>query len=222
MRNQGGAAFESAPPLLCAALFMERGIGKAMPGYIVYWPQDRVKALEKAGDTGPIRVVFGSIHARMPSIASVKEGDIVYPVALMEKKLWALARLPVETRERAIDYCLRELGRPCGALEEEGKTYPDFDYNDGWTPSLPHLKHQVPFNCCSQWAGWGTKGSIILPRPLPADCLPSLRFGYPKSKEKGLKFDQNGNVLSSCLAVTRRLSPESQAVFESLFEGEIE
>ena len=84
MRNQGGAAFESAPPLLCAALFMERGIGKAMPGYIVYWPQDRVKALEKAGDTGPIRVVFGSIHARMPSIASVKEGDIVYHVALME------------------------------------------------------------------------------------------------------------------------------------------
>lgn len=57
---------------------LEKGREK-MPGYIVYWPQDHVKDLEKAGDAGPIRVVFGSIHARMPSIASVKEGDIVYP-----------------------------------------------------------------------------------------------------------------------------------------------
>lgn len=191
-----------------------------MPGYIVYWPQDHVKKLEKAGDQGPIRVVFGSIHARMPAISSIQVGDIVYPVALIDKKLWALARLPVETRERAIDYCLRELGRPCGALKEEGKQYPEFEYSDSWTPSLPHLEHQVPFNCCSKWAVWGTKGSLIRPRPLPQERLLDLRFGHPKSKEKGLKFDKNGNVLSSCLCATRRMSPETWEIFERLFEPE--
>ena len=79
-----------------------------MPGYMVYWPQDRVKELEKAGDTGPIKVVLGSVHSRMPSIASVKVGDVVFPVTLVKKQLCVLARLPVEHREPAFDYCIRE------------------------------------------------------------------------------------------------------------------
>ena len=46
-----------------------------MAHFMVYWPQDRVDELKKAGDTGPIKVVFGSIHSRMPTIASIKVGD---------------------------------------------------------------------------------------------------------------------------------------------------
>ena len=38
-----------------------------MIGYIVYWPQDRVKEIQKAGDAGPVKVVLGSIHSRMPA-----------------------------------------------------------------------------------------------------------------------------------------------------------
>lgn len=45
-----------------------------MAHYMVYWPQDQVEALKKAGDKGPIKVVLGSIHFRMPTIASVKVG----------------------------------------------------------------------------------------------------------------------------------------------------
>ncbi len=91
-----------------------------MPGYMVYWPQDRVKELEKAGDIGPIKVVLGSVHSRMPSIASVKVGDVVFPVTLVKKQLCVLARLPVEHREPAFDYCIRELGEEHGALIPEG------------------------------------------------------------------------------------------------------
>ena len=58
-----------------------------MAGYIVYWPQDRVKELQKAGDTGPVKVVLGSVHARMPSIASVKVGDVIFPVTVIKKQL---------------------------------------------------------------------------------------------------------------------------------------
>ena len=60
-----------------------------MAHYMVYWPQDQVEALKKAGDKGPIKVVLGSIHSRMPTIASVKVGDVVFPVTLMKKKLYA-------------------------------------------------------------------------------------------------------------------------------------
>lgn len=87
-----------------------------MEHYIVYWPQDIVNNLKKAGDKGPIKVVYGSIHSRMPSIASVKEGDIVYPVTLIKKQFYVMARLPVEHKEAAFDYLMRELGEEHGAL----------------------------------------------------------------------------------------------------------
>lgn len=58
-----------------------------MAYYMVYWPQDRVVELEKAEDKGPIKVVFGSIHFRMPTIASIKVSDVVFPVTLMKKTL---------------------------------------------------------------------------------------------------------------------------------------
>lgn len=184
-----------------------------MPGYMVYWPQDRVKEIQKSGDTGPIKVVLGSIHSRMPTIVSIKEGDVVYPVTLMDKKLYIMARLPVEHRERAYDYLVRELGNPCSSLVPDGVEW-ELYYN---TPIKPHLEHQRPFNCCSEWAVWGEQGSNIEPRQLPDEVLSELRFGYPKSKEKGLRFDKKGNVVSSCLCSTRRLSPETLKIFEALF-----
>lgn len=211
-----------------------------MAHFMVYWPQDRADELKKAGDRGPIKVVFGSIHSRMPTIASIKVGDVVFPVTMMQKKLYALARLPVTHRERAFDYCLRELGNPHGSLTPEGivveqssgflwswdcKSYHSrAEVPEGLqiitlemqTPK-PHLKHQEPFNCCSQWAVWGEAGTSIEPRPLPDECIPQLRFGYPKSKEKALRLDKNGNILSSSLTATRRMSEETAEIFESLF-----
>lgn len=219
-----------------------------MAGYIVYWPQDRVRELEKAGDSGPIKVVLGSIHSRMPSIASIKEGDLVFPVSLIQKQLYVMARLPVEHREAAFDYLMREVGIPCGALlvegvavEHQGRKHFYSCWKDGKgiyydhledipadirviplseQVQKPHRKHQEPFNCCSQWAAWGDHGSVIRPRPVPSDLLPGLRFGHPKSREKALRFDKNGNLLSMSLAATRRMSPETLAVFESLYSEE--
>ena len=217
-----------------------------MPGYMVYWPQDRVKELEKAGDTGPIKVVLGSVHSRMPSIASVKVGDVVFPVTLVKKQLCVLARLPVEHREPAFDYCIRELGGEHGALIPEGVALEwvggggrhywgcrtkRYDRPEVLPEGIrlvplseqvakPHLKHQEPFNCCSQWAVWGERGSSIRPRPIPPELAPDLRFGHPKSKEKALRFDKNGGILAMSLQSTRRMSPETLAGFEGLFAGE--
>ncbi|MCI8910633.1 MAG: hypothetical protein HFG09_08145 [Oscillibacter sp.] len=83
---------------------------KRMAHYMVYWPQDWVQELKKAGDTGPIKVVFGSIHSRMPSIVSIKAGDVVFPVTLIKKKLYVMARLPATHRECAFDYMYAGIG----------------------------------------------------------------------------------------------------------------
>lgn len=112
-------------------------------------------------------MVFGSIHSRMPTIVSIKEGDIVFPVTLMDKKLYVMARLPLEHKERAYDYLVRELGNSCGALVPDGidwKCYYD-------TPLKSHLEHQKLFNCCSEWAVWGEHGSSIKPRLLSPESL---------------------------------------------------
>ena len=215
-----------------------------MAGYMVCWPQDRWRQIQKAGDTGPIRVIYGSIHARMPTIASIRVGDVVFVVTYMQKHLYAVARLPVTHREPAFDYTMRELGTRHSALIPEGIVEETLDhcgerYYWSWDckhynsleavpegariislseqVEKPHLEHQNPFNCCSQWAVWGEEGSSIEPRQLPDEVLPGLRFGYPKSKEKPLKFTANGSVLSSSLTATRRMSEETLEIFESLF-----
>lgn len=214
-----------------------------MAHYMVYWPQDRVEELKKAGDMGPIKVVLGSIHSRMPTIASIKVGDVVFPVTLIKKKLYVMARLPVTHRERAFDYCMRELGSQHGALIPEGivlecglngtSYYWSWDckrYNclkdvpEGVQiiplseqAEKPHQLHQEPFNCCSQWAVWGEEGTSIIPRPLPDTLISDLRFGYPKSKEKALRMDKNGNVLSMSLTATRRMSEKTAKIFDGLF-----
>ena len=69
-----------------------------MAGYMVYWPGEQIRKLKKAKDTGPIRVVLGSVHAKMPSIAGVKPGDVIYPVTLEKGTLYAMARLPFAHR----------------------------------------------------------------------------------------------------------------------------
>ena len=215
-----------------------------MAGYMVCWPQDRWKEIKKAEDTGPIKVVYGSIHSRMPTIASIQVGDVVFPVTQMNKHLYVMARLPVARRERAFNYCMRELGTRHSALIPEGivlehlvngcTTYWSWDcksYNcreavpEGATiiplsqqVEKPHLEHQNPFNCCSQWAVWGEEGSSIAPRQLPNEVLPRLRFGPSPSKEQPLKFTPKGSVLSSSLASTRRMSQETWEIFEELFQ----
>lgn len=94
-----------------------------MVGYIVYWSKEYVKELEKAGDKGPFKVVYGSQHSIMPSISPIKIGDVIYPVTIKNGTLAVMARLCVEKIECAFDYIMRELGTYHSALIPEGVLY---------------------------------------------------------------------------------------------------
>ena len=94
-----------------------------MHGFMVYWSKEYVSKVKKAGDTGPLKVLYGSHHTIMPHIKSVKVGDIIYPVTLQNGTLAVMARLPVEKIECAFEYTIRELGRAYSALIPKGVAY---------------------------------------------------------------------------------------------------
>lgn len=187
-----------------------------MAGYITYWPQEQVKKLlrKRNGDIGPITVVFGSVHTKMPSIKSVKVGDTIYPVTIDHGDLCIMARLPVEQIEPAYQYLLREVGSLCGALVPK-----DAGYYDIKMPMKVHKCHQEPFNCCSETAASSVHGSTIEMRRIPKEKLSSLLFGPTKSKEKPLLLDADGNPkVISISSRIRRMSNETQQLFDSYFD----
>lgn len=220
-----------------------------MSGYITFWSKEYVKELEKAGDSGPLCVVYGSQHTRMPYISSLRVGDVIYPVALRNKRLCVMARLPIKKIEPAFDYIMRETGQRHGALipediamKSQGKygefyafsggsgykdkiTLPDSIHTiideDALTP-VPHKYHQEPIMCCADLAASGEDGSEICPRLMPPELVPALRFGKTRSSQKPLKLDKDGCPTSVSLSgFVRKMSDETFEIFESLFDDTI-
>lgn len=218
-----------------------------MAGFMTYWSKEYIRALKKAGDSGPLSVIFGSHHTKMPSISSVRVGDVIYPVTLADGTLHVMAKLPVEKIEVAFDYLMRETGGVHSALVPDGFAI-QHKYHAGGTfyltntekyereEDLPeetnvlileeleektHKFHQEPQTCCAALAASGTCGSIIKARPLPSEAIPELKFGPTRSKQKALRLDKNGiPTIVSLSGSVRRMSEETQRIFESVFSNE--
>jgi hypothetical protein len=215
-----------------------------MNGYIVYWTQEQIRKLEKAGDKGPLCVIYGSHHTAMPSISSVKVGDIIFPVTLIKGTLYAVGRLPVEKIEPAFEYTMRELGNHNSAIlpndvmiRSQGKNgtfllsniamgyekdivIPDSINTiiDEMPISKPHLRHQIPVTCCASLAASGEHGSEIALRPIPNETALSLRFGKTDKTAKLLKTNKDGVLTSISLACfVRRMSKDTFEIFEKIF-----
>ena len=231
-----------------------------MAGYLTFWSKEHVRTLERAGDQGPLSVIYGGPHTKMPSLAAVRPGDILYPASIRDGTLCAMARLEVERIEPALEYLMREVGRPAGALVPQGMalertgrggenlldgraldfSHSVFALSDGtrlerreelpagltkiFTQAhyidKPHKRHQEPQTCCAELAASG-RGSAIRPRPLPVECLPSLRFGPSRSREKPLLLNPEGLATPRSLSgFVRKMSQETWERFEALFAGE--
>lgn len=218
-----------------------------MLGFIVYWPQEQIRKLKRAKDIGPIQVVLGSVHTKMPSIAKVTAGDTIYPVTLERGMLYVMARHPVEKIESAFDYLLRETGDRQAALIPQNTAYeciayrgdvPSFLTSDGSRydhiddlpseitrieyladrKSIPHFCHQDPFNCCSETAASGTEGSSIEPRPVSKEMIHKLLFGSSKAKQKPLKLNAKGELTTLSLSgFARKMSEETKEYFDTHF-----
>lgn len=219
--------------------------GLTMSGYITFWSKDYAKQLERHNDNGPICVVYGSQHKRMPHISALKIGDIIYPVAIKDKTLCVMARLPIEKIEPAYDYLIRETGFHYAALIPEGillkkqgiyGEFNTFKGGSGYTDKIelpqnihtivqeddlvikPHKFHQEPIECCADLAASGNNGSSIQPRLIPIEQVSTFLFGSTKSTQKPLRLDKNGNLTTTSLGgFVRKMSDETFAYFEELF-----
>lgn len=216
-----------------------------MNGYITFWSKEYVKKLEKAGDRGNFCVAYGSQHQKMPSIASLKEGDILYAVAIQEKTLAVMARMPIEKIEPAFDYLIRETGEPHSALIPKGTVlkshgpfgeFMAFSEGNGYSDKIKlpddidtiidverlipiECKfHQIPITCCADLAASSKHGSEIFPRIIPIETVKAMTFGKSASLQKPLKFDKNGNLTSISLSgFVRKMSSDTFQIFEALF-----
>lgn len=218
-----------------------------MNGYITYWSKEYVGELAKNNDTGPMCVVYGSRHVRMPYISSLKIGDIVYPVTIQNKKFYIMSRLPIEKIEPAFDYLIRETGKPHSCLLPEGvfikspeklsnigeffpkdsKTgYPAEIFENGLIfidenglTDIPHKFHQEPVTCCADISASGVHGSEIFPREVPRELLQKMCFGKTPKTQKPLHFDKDGFPTSISLSgFIRKMSDETIKIFENFFD----
>ncbi len=216
-----------------------------MSGFITYWAKEHISNLRKNNDNGPLSVIFGSQHQKMPSISKVKKGDIIYPVTLLDGNLYIMARMPVENVESAFEYLIRETGSYCSALIpddtamvgedgvngkfailskgrvlKDGEPFPKeitrtFELK---ASDISHKFHQHPQTCCADLAATSTTGSFIVKRIVPAELIPEMSFCSVKGKEKPLKLDKNGvPTINALSGFVRRMSDNTQAVFEMLF-----
>ncbi len=218
-----------------------------MSGYITFWSKDYVKELVKKGDKGPFKVVYGSQHTKMPSISSIRAGDIIYAVSLQQGTLCIMARLQIEKIEPAFDYIMRETGKRYSSLIPEGIVmkaqgpfgeFAIFAGGSGYMDkislpdgihtiidedaleAIPHLFHQEPITCCAELAASGANGSEIIARPIPLEIIPTLLFGKTKSAQKPLRLDKNGCPTSISLSgFVRKMSDETFDIFEEIFNN---
>lgn len=201
-----------------------------MGGYMTFWSSDHIKAMKKAGDEGPIQVLYGGRHTKEPSLNKIKPGDIIFPVALEKGRLVVMARLFVERIEDAFEYQLRETGGYHGAIIPEGTVilsdgpfserdgkFAAFHDGSGYlkkiiipqgitrTIELSELrKKDCAFHqipiTCCSEIAAVGSGSAIKARPVPEDKIPLLMFGNSKSSLKGLGRGVSGKVTSVSLS----------------------
>jgi len=153
-----------------------------MDNYVILWPNDWCKALEKAGDKGPIEVIFGGEHQSVPPLGKVSVGDTVYPVRVNGGVLYLLGRFEITAIDDVEKYLsLNKLERPKGML---------WDTASGIVlKEKPELGHRIPRNCVNHAAiGKGTH--LRFDNPVPLSIVEKLELGPNggKLKTPGLLF----------------------------------
>jgi hypothetical protein len=187
--------------------------GKMAEAYVVLWTVERCRWLQRIRDEGPIEVVFGGPHTSQPSIAAVRQNDVIYPVAVLDGALRLIAQLTVDTVLSPERFVRERLGIELGPGEMWDTLFHDLK------KSRPDVGHRVPITCADEAAvGRGT--NIRFDRSFPGDALGFLRLGPKAGKEKpllGVVDDRLKNNFS-LQGHVRRLSGHSAALFAEQFD----
>lgn len=168
--------------------------------YTVFWTMDRWLGALAVGHK-PLPVLFGGPHLSEPSFrrAGVKVGDLIYPVAVMNRQVFVVGRMRV--REMLL------IG------QEDGPTLIDqrFPQFKAWKILAPTCTEEVVIG------GEGTTLHDDL--PLPKEALTRLTFRSQRG-ERPLKHVRDGELtrsvgLHGIYRLTRQSADDLAAVIES-------
>jgi len=168
--------------------------------YTVFWTMDRWLGALAVGHK-PLPVLFGGPHLSEPSFrrAGVNVGDLIYPVAVMNRQVYVVGRMRV--REMLI------LG------QEDGPTLIDqrFPQFKAWKVLAPTCTEEVVIG------GEGTTLHDDL--PLPKEMLGRLTFRSQRG-ERPLRYVRDGELtrslgLQGIYRLTRQSADDLEAVIES-------
>lgn len=181
-----------------------------MNAYFILWPNDWCKRLLKAGDQGPLQVMYGGPHTSVPSLGKVQPGDLIYPVAVKNGELFILGQLQVEHISAAEDY-----------LTTNNISKLDYMW-DTSAPQLlqqhPELGHRVPRTCVDH-AATGGGSHLRFDFSVPAELVHQLQFGPKIGQEKPLIPGADGKVSTVSLqGHYRRLSADSARLVAKLMQ----
>jgi hypothetical protein len=168
--------------------------------YTVFWTMDRWLGALAVGHK-PLPVLFGGPHLSEPSFrrAGVKVGDLIYPVAVMNRQVYVVGRMRV--REMLL------IG------QEDGPTLIDQRF-----PQFKAWKVLAP--TCTEEVVIGGEGSTLHDDlPLPKDVLSRLTFRSQRG-ERTLKYVRDGELtrsvgLHGIYRLTRQSADDLEAVVES-------
>jgi hypothetical protein len=168
--------------------------------FTVFWTMDRWLGALAAGHK-PLPVLFGGPHLSEPSFrrAGVKVGDLLYPVAVSNRRVHLIARMRV--REILL------LG------QEDGPTLIDQRF-----PQYKSWKVLAP--TCTEEVVVGVEGTTLRADvELPAEVLGRLTFRSQRG-ERPLRHVHNGELTRSVgLHGIYRLAPGSAADLAELIES---
>ena len=168
--------------------------------YTVFWTMDRWLSAVAVGHR-PLPVLFGGPHLSEPSFrkAGVRVGDLLYPVAVSNRRVHLVARMQV--REMLL------LGQEDGPTLIEQR-FPEYR---AWKFLAPTCTEEVVIGMN------GTAARVDL--EIPREILDRLQFRSQRG-ERGLKHLKDGELTSSIgLQGIYRLSTGSAGDFAALVES---
>ena len=170
--------------------------------YTVFWTMDRWLSAVAVGHR-PLPVLFGGPHLSEPSFrkAGVRVGDVVYPVAVSNRRVHLVARMQV--REMVL------LGQEDGPTLIEAR-FPEYR---AWKFLAPTCTEEVVIGMN------GTAPRVDL--EVPPEVLDRLMFRSQRG-ERGLKHLKDGELTSSIgLQGIYRLGAGSAADFAAVISSPV-
>jgi hypothetical protein len=176
--------------------------------YIIFWNKDRIETYSKNGDIGPLSVIFGGPHQSQPTLGKIKIGDIIFPITVIDGAAYILGRMEIEAIITEKEFLKNNIIENVGNL-----TWDEYriKYND-------RITHKIPWNCMER-AAIGKNGTKIIKRKLPKEKIDLIKLGAKEGQETLLKIKDGKIQTSNLIGYFRKLSKDSEKIFNEIIEN---